>query len=74
MKRISPATAQLMKGNNVLIGRLMAHFNKSQLTINRMIDARNVKLSTGIPLSIIREELAMSDEEILEVEPEGAQA
>lgn len=56
-----------MKGNNVLIGRLMAYFNKSQLTINRMIDKKHPRLSTGIPLSIIREELALPEEEILEL-------
>lgn len=69
MKRINNNTVQLMKGNNKLIGRLMAHFNKSSLTINRMIDSRHIQLSTGLPLSIIQEETGLKASQILEKEP-----
>lgn len=66
MVTISEKAAQSISSNQVVIGRLMALFNKSSFTINRWIAAKNAYLTTPGAVEIIRQETGLSEGEILE--------
>jgi hypothetical protein len=52
--------------NNVLVGRLMSAYNKTQNTVWNWFDNKNPILTTPDAVRIIKEETGLSDQEILE--------
>ena len=71
MKVLSKKASDRISGNQRIIGRLMALFNKSSFTINRWIEDKDLRLISPDSIEVIREETGLADDEILEVEPEG---
>lgn len=69
MKALTNNTADQMKGNQRLIGRLMALFNKSSFTIGRWIEDKDVRLTTPGAIDIIKEETGLDESQILEDVP-----
>lgn len=74
MQTINNQTAQRIKGDHRVIGRLMALFNKSFMTINRWIEAKDIRLVLPQALEIIKEETGLSRKEIIETESEASAA
>lgn len=72
MTTISNKAAKKIKGNQKAIGRLMALFNKSSFTIERWVDAKDVRLITPQALEIIKEETDLNEDHILTVMPQRA--
>jgi hypothetical protein len=71
MQTITTKAIELIRGNQKVIGRLMALFNKSSDTINRWIDGNDIRLTTFAALQILREETELTDDQILEETPEA---
>jgi hypothetical protein len=71
MQTITNNAANKIKGNQRVIGQLMALFNKSSFTINRWIEDKDIRLTTPGALKVIREETGLTDEQILEAIPAG---
>jgi hypothetical protein len=65
MTTISNKAAKKLKGNQRAIGRLMVLFNKSSFTIERWIDAKDVRLITPQALEIVKEETDLNEDHIL---------
>lgn len=65
MTTISSKAAKKLKGNQKAIGRLMTLFNKSSFTIERWIDAKDVRLVTPQALEIIKEETELNEDHLL---------
>jgi hypothetical protein len=65
MKALTNNAVEQMKGNQRLIGRLMALFNKSSFTISRWIEDKDIRLTTPGALAIIGEETGLNEGQIL---------
>jgi hypothetical protein len=65
MTTISNKAAKKLKGNQRAIGRLMVLFNKSSFTIERWIDAKDVRLITPQALEIVKEETDLNEDHII---------
>jgi hypothetical protein len=63
-----------LKTNKRARARLQLVLDKSEYTINRYIQSNDDELTKVVAMNIIREETGLSDEEILEAEPEVKQA
>lgn len=72
MQTLTTKAVETITGNQRVIGRLMALFNKSSFTINRWIEDKDVRLTTTAAVQIIRDETHLKDKEILETEPARA--
>lgn len=68
METIAKKAADKCLGNNRVIGRLMAHFDRHSETIKRWFTDSDERLMTPASLQIIREETGLTDSEILENE------
>ena len=64
--QISDKAIGRIKGNNILIGRLMAAFNRGQKSIEVWMDNKDIRLTTPTAVQIIREETELTDYEIVE--------
>ncbi len=65
VQEISKESLVKISGNNKIIGRLMWVFDVHYKTIERWIDANDLRLTTHPALQIISEELGVSIDEIL---------
>lgn len=74
MKALTNNAIEQMKGNQRLIGRLMALFNKSSFTISRWIEDKDVRLTTSGAMQIISEETGLDESQILEEIKEASAA
>lgn len=72
MPIISQKTVDRSLNNNRVIGRLMTLYDRHYETIRRWIEKREECLTTPGPMKIFREEIGLSDSELLEHETEGA--
>jgi hypothetical protein len=66
MKALTNNAVEQIKGNQRLIGRLMALFNKSSFTIARWIEDKDVRLTTPNAIQIINDETGLRINQILE--------
>jgi hypothetical protein len=66
MKVLTNNAADQIKGNQRLIGRLMALFNKSSFTISRWIEDKDVRLTTPGAIQVIKDETGLKVDQILE--------
>jgi hypothetical protein len=66
MQTLNTNVIELIKGNQRIIGKMMALFNKSSFTINRWIEDKDVRLTTPGAIQIIKEETGLTNKEILE--------
>ena len=66
--KLTQLAIDALKNNKRARARLQLDLDKSEYTINRYIDENNIMLTTATALVILREELKMSDLQILEVE------
>lgn len=66
MTTITDKAIEAMKGNNVLMGRLMTAFDRSQTTIENWMASKDVRLTTVTAVQLISEESGLSEQEILE--------
>jgi hypothetical protein len=66
MQTLNTNVVELIKGNQRIIGKMMALFNKSSFTINRWIEDNDVRLTTPGAIQIIKEETGLTNKEILE--------
>jgi hypothetical protein len=66
MQTLNTNVVELIKGNQRIIGKMMALFNKSSFTINRWIEDKDVRLTTPGAIQIIKEETGLTNKEILE--------
>jgi hypothetical protein len=69
MKALTNNAVEQIKGNQRLIGRLMALFNKSSFTIARWIEDKDVRLTTPNAIQIINDETGLRINQILEDVP-----
>lgn len=74
MTTIKQSIADKIRTDQVVIGRLMAVFNKSSDSIVRWIDRRDVRLTTPTAIQVISEELNVSESEVLETATEKTAA
>lgn len=63
-----------IRNNKRARARLQLDLNKSEFTINRYIADNDIMLTTAQALEVIRQETGLSDDQILEKEPEGVRA
>lgn len=56
---------EVIKSNNVIKNKLAIALNKSYITIHRYINNNDVMLTTAVALEVLRTELKMTNEEIL---------
>jgi hypothetical protein len=68
MTTITNTAISESRKNNVLVGRMMIAFNKTQNTILNWFDSKNPILTTPDAVRIIREETGLDDSQILEEE------
>lgn len=57
-----------IKGNNILMGRLMIAFDRGQNTIENWMDSKDIRLTTPTAVQILMEETDLAYEDILETE------
>lgn len=70
--KIKANTLALIAGNNQLKARLSSELNKSSFTIHKWITENDEKLTLAASLQIIREELNLTDSDILEQQNQAA--
>lgn len=70
MERITDKAIMAIKGNNVLIGRLMIAHNRGQNTIENWMASKDSRLTLPVSVRIIHEESGLATDEILE-DPES---
>ena len=63
---ISDKAIESIKGNNILMGRLMIAFDRGQNTIENWMAAKDIRLTTPTAVEIIRDETDLTDADILE--------
>ena len=66
MQTITHNTATKILESHVIMGRLMVLFGKSQKTIQRWVEDKDVRLTIKPAIKIIKEETGLADKEILE--------
>lgn len=66
--KISETAINGIKGNNILMARLMTAFDRTQNTIENWMIKKDVRLTTPLAVQIISEETGLTDAEILEAE------
>jgi plasmid maintenance system antidote protein VapI len=66
MQIISIATAETIKKNWVVNGRLVAAFKVHPRTIENWINCRDIRLTTPTAIQIIKEETGLQDNQIFE--------
>lgn len=66
MAQISDKAIVAIKGNNVLIARLMIAHNKGQKTIENWMADKDSRLTLPVTVKIIAEETGLASDEILE--------
>ena len=64
--QISDKAIAAIKGNNVLTGRLMAVFNRSQDTIENWLNSKDIRLTTPAAVQLIQKIGKLRPDEILE--------
>lgn len=64
--RIKPTVLQMIADSQGLRGRLCADLGKSYPTIQKWVEENHDNLTKAAVLKIIREELGLTDEQILE--------
>ena len=65
MVTISTKAQNKLTGNQRAIGKLMILFNVHSKTIERMIDKKDIRLTTPQALEIIKEETDLNEDHIL---------
>lgn len=65
MAQISDTGLEAIKGNNLLIGRLMILYNRGQKTIENWIASRDSRLATPKAVQIISEETGLEAQQLL---------
>lgn len=63
---LTKKASEEVRRNNKCVGRLMAHFNRSQRTIENWLDANDTRFTTQEALEIIKSETGLFDDDILE--------
>lgn len=63
---ISNVAVEKIKGNNILIAKLMIAFDRSQNTIENWLAYKDIRLTTPLAIQIIKEESMLLENEILE--------
>lgn len=72
MYAITDKAASKIKGNNRLMGKLMAAFNRTQRSIENWLDSKDNRLTTPMAVQIIKGESGLSEDEIVEEITEDA--
>ena len=62
---ISESAIKVIKGNNIVIAKLMIAFNRSQNTIENWLAAKDVRLTTPTAVQIIAEHSLLKENEII---------
>jgi hypothetical protein len=65
MVTISNKAQNKLTGNQRAIGRLMVLFNCHSKTVERMIDKKDIRLTTPQALEIIKEETDLNEDHVL---------
>lgn len=64
--RIKKEVIEKIKGDKEIVARLCGSLNKSYPTIHRWLDENHELLTTASALKVLREELGLTDAQILE--------
>jgi hypothetical protein len=67
-KVISELAINKIKGNNILVAKLMMLFDRTQNTIENWMNDKDVRLITPDAVRIISEETRLTEDEIIEQE------
>ena len=62
---ISDLAISRIKGNNIIMGKLMVAFNKGERAMQNWLERKDIKLTTVTAINIIKAETGLTEEEIL---------
>ena len=65
---ISDLAISRIKGNNIIMGKLMIAFNKGERTMQQWMERRDIKLTTIMAINIIKAETGLTEDEIIVTE------
>ena len=71
--QLSALAVDKILSSNKLMGRLMGAFDRHQKTIQDWVHDKDIRLTTPMAISIIKEETGLDDSEILEPIKESQQ-
>jgi|GEM_PF-5194420 len=69
MLRIKTSIAEQILKNYQVLGRLVSAFDVHFRTVENWIKDRDIRLTTPTAMNILKEELKLTEEEIIEAEP-----